>query len=76
MKKDGEECDFYREILAEFLDEYGEEWEEPSDFHRKLDEFMKSKYKDLKQDDTEKRNKEAAEILGKNMKIKFDVQYI
>jgi len=67
LKKDGEESDFFREILAEFLDEYGEEWEEPSDFHRKLEEFLKSKDKDLKQDETEKRIKEAAEILGKNI---------
>ena len=66
LKKDGEESDSFREILAEFLDKYGEEWEEPSDFHRKLDEFLKSKNKELKQDDTEKRNKEAAEILGKS----------
>ena len=81
LKKDGEESDSFREInLAEFLDKYGEEWEEPSDFHRKFDEFLKSKNKELKQDDTEKRNKEAAEILGKNiivcMKIKFGLQYI
>jgi len=85
LKKEGEECEFFQEILAEFLDEYGEEWEEPSDFHRKLKEFLKSKNKDLKQDENEKRNKEAAEILGKNiivcMKIKlvynmFDSLYV
>jgi len=45
-----------REMAVEFLDEYGEEWEEPSYFHRKFDEFLKSKYKDLN-----------AEILGKNI---------
>ena len=51
-----------REKVNEFLDEYGKEWEEPSDFYRKFDKF-------LKHGDDEKKKKLNAEILGKKIFI-------
>ena len=63
------ESEYLREVATEFFDEHGEEWEDARDFKRKFDEFIKSKHQELKQDDTEKRNKEAAEILGMNILV-------